>query len=139
MLSLRAQRVLIVDDNQDAAITLSIMMSMLGHVTKTAFDGPEALVVAEDFHPDIVLLDIGLPTLSGYEVCRALRARHDDPPFVIVAVSGWGQSDDRRKSSEAGFDAHLVKPVAPELLFRTLRELTAVPAHPASAPGSFDR
>ncbi|HVF60525.1 MAG TPA: response regulator [Thermoanaerobaculia bacterium] len=78
---------------------------------RTAFDGPDALASAEEFRPEIVLLDIGLPTLSGYDVCRRLRRLPWAQKVRIVALTGWGQEEDRRRSDEAGFDHHLVKPV----------------------------
>ncbi len=106
-------------------MSLSILLSLTGHETTTAFDGEEALDTADRFQPDVVLLDIGLPKLNGYEVCRALRAVPRERRLVIVALTGWGQDDDRRKSVEAGFDAHLVKPVDPDALQRTLRQLIA--------------
>lgn len=118
------QRILIVDDNRDSAISLSMMMNLTGYETATAFDGFEAVGVATQFDPHVVLLDIGLPRLNGYEVCRVLRRMPRAKPFVIVALTGWGQDEDRRKSFDAGFDAHLVKPVDPDTLLRTLRELT---------------
>lgn len=118
-------RILVVDDNRDSAVSLSILLSLTGHETTTAFDGEEALDTADRFQPDVVLLDIGLPKLNGYEVCRALRAVPRERRLVIVALTGWGQDDDRRKSVQAGFDAHLVKPVDPDALQRTLRQLIA--------------
>ncbi len=100
-----------------------MLLSLTGHETATAFDGEEALAVAAEFHPDVVLLDIGMPKLNGYEVCRELRLTPRTNRLVVVALTGWGQEDDRRKSVEAGFDAHLVKPVDHEALQRTLRHL----------------
>lgn len=121
---MQPQRVLIVDDNRDAAISLSVLMSLTGSDTTTAFDGLEAVETAADFDPDVVLLDIGLPKLNGYEVCRLLRQMPRTRPLVVVALTGWGQDQDRQRSQEAGFDAHLVKPVDPDALLRTLRQLT---------------
>jgi CheY-like chemotaxis protein len=114
-----AQRVLVVDDNLDAANTLAELLSMLGCTVDTAFDGPQALQRAEAFSPDVVLLDIGLPQMNGYEVCRRLRARYGTA-LRIVAMTGWGQDEDRRRSGEAGFDLHLVKPVDPAVLVDAL-------------------
>ncbi|MDO9358117.1 MAG: ATP-binding protein [Polaromonas sp.] len=104
-------KVLIVDDNIDAAETLATVLGLMGHQTRTAYEGEAVLEVAADFHPDVVLLDIGLPRMTGYEVAEQLRA---DPRFgrtVLVAVTGWGSESDRRRSREAGFDEHLTKPV----------------------------
>jgi CheY-like chemotaxis protein len=116
-------RILVVDDNRDAAISLSILLSLVGHETATAFDGEEALITAMLFQPDVVLLDIGMPKLNGYEACRALRLVPRSPRLVIIALTGWGQEDDRRRSMEAGFDAHLVKPVDPDDLQNTISQL----------------
>jgi PAS domain S-box-containing protein len=117
-----AQRVLVVDDNADAAATLELLLKSLGHETRVVHDGLEALSVAPRFRPDIVLLDIGMPGLGGYEVARRLRALKKQRPFRIVAVTGWGQEADRHRSREAGFDVHLVKPVEPNELARVLNE-----------------
>jgi CheY-like chemotaxis protein len=103
-------RVLVVDDNVDAAESLSTLLGMLGHETAVAFDGPQGLALAEQFRPQVAVLDLGLPRLNGYELARRLRAA-PHAPQLIVAVSGYGQPEDRRKSSEAGFDHHLTKPV----------------------------
>ena len=105
------RRVLVVDDNVDAARTLDALLRSLGHETAVAYGGAQALSMAVEFKPDIVLLDIGMPDIDGYEVARRLRNLENQPPFRIVAVTGWGQEPDRRKSQEAGFDVHLVKPV----------------------------
>jgi PAS domain S-box-containing protein len=105
------KRVLVVDDNLDAANTLHLLLQSLGHETRIAHDGPTALAVADEFRPDVVLLDIGMPGMSGYEVARHLRSR-GQRPIKIVAITGWGTDADRARSSEAGFDIHLVKPVA---------------------------
>ncbi len=105
-----ARRILIVDDNQDSAASLAMLLKIAGHVTQTAHDGLEALDVFASFNPDVVLLDIGLPKLNGYEVARRIRGGGADG-VVLVALTGWGQEDDRRKSREAGFDGHQTKPV----------------------------
>ena len=113
-------RVLVVDDNKDAAQSLAAFLSLAGHDTEMAFDGEQAVAAAPGFDPDVVLLDIGLPKLDGYEVCRALRAQQREPPIVVMALSGWGQEDARRKSQQAGFDEHLLKPVDPSALEQRL-------------------
>jgi len=115
------KRVLIVDDNVDAAVTLDSLMRALGHTTRVAHGGAQALALAEAFHPQVVLLDIGLPDLNGYEVARRLRDR-SGAAMKIVAVTGWGSESDRSRSREAGFDVHLVKPVDEEVLQRILAE-----------------
>jgi CheY-like chemotaxis protein len=105
-------RVLIADDNLDAAASLSLMLQVMGNDVRVANDGLEALAVAESFHPDAILLDIGMPGVNGYDVCRRMRERWGARP-TIVALTGWGQEEDRHRSAEAGFDHHLVKPVEP--------------------------
>lgn len=104
-------RFLIVDDNKDAAITLAMLLRMSGNETLCAHDGEEAIEKAEIFKPNVILLDIGLPKKNGYEVCRAIKREDWGSHIRILALTGWGQEEDRRKSKEAGFDGHLVKPV----------------------------
>jgi PAS domain S-box-containing protein len=104
-------RMLVVDDNGDSAESLALLLSLAGHETHVAHSGPEALVRADALRPDAVLLDLGLPGLNGYEVCRKLRAAAWAREIPIVAITGWGQADDRQRSKDAGFDGHLVKPV----------------------------
>ncbi len=106
-----ARRILVVDDNIDAAETLSMLLESLGHDIRTAHTGPAALQTALEFGPDLVLLDIGLPGLSGYEVARRFRGHEKLASAMLVAVTGWGSDEDRRKASEAGFDVHLTKPI----------------------------
>ncbi len=105
------RRILIVDDNEDGADLLDEALRMMGHTTRVAHDGPEALEAAREFGPDLALVDIGLPVMNGYEVARRLRATPDRKCPKLVAVTGYGQESDRRRSREAGFDGHLVKPV----------------------------
>jgi PAS domain S-box-containing protein len=107
----RARRILIVDDNRDAAVTLSMMLRLMGNETHTAFDGAAALEAADQFRPDLIVLDIGLPKMSGYEVARKVRERPWGQGLTLVALTGWGQEEDRRRSQEAGFDYHFVKPI----------------------------
>jgi CheY-like chemotaxis protein len=104
-------RVLIVDDNVDAAMALALLLEYLGHETCVVRDGIQALKKAVDFRPDIVLLDIAMSGLDGYQVAKRLRALRQEPPLRIVAVTTYGQESDRQRSREAGFDVHLVKPV----------------------------
>jgi signal transduction histidine kinase len=112
----RAQRVLIVDDNRDAAATLARLLRLMGHQVETAHHGQLALEVATRVGPDVILLDIGLPGLDGFNVCRRLRQHAMTAGARIIAVTGYTQEEDRRRSREAGFDAHLVKPVDLEAL-----------------------
>lgn len=116
----RMLRVLVVDDNHDAADTLAEVLQILGCHTDTAYDGEEGVSKAEALRPDAVVLDLGMPKLNGYEACQRIRAQDWGRDVRLVAVSGWGQQDDRRRSMEAGFDAHLVKPVSPEALMALL-------------------
>ena len=109
--TVRKRRILVVDDNHDAAESLAMLLNITGNKTSTAHDGADAFEAAARQRPDVVLLDIGLPTLNGYEVCRRIRDEPWGKEMVLIALTGWGQDEDRRKSHEAGFDGHLVKPV----------------------------
>ena len=120
--SRRTQRVLIVDDNEDGAESLANVLMLAGHVTLTAHDGIAALSIAEQFRPDIVLLDIGLPHLNGYETCRRIRAQSWGKSITMVAVTGWGQESARQQSTEVGFDQHLVKPVDARVLLNLVND-----------------
>ena len=114
----RSQRVLIVDDNEDGAASLANVLMLAGHVTLTAHDGVTALSIAEQFRPDVVVLDIGLPRLNGYETCKRIRAQSWGRTITMVALTGWGQESFRQQSSTAGFDTHLVKPVDADTLLK---------------------
>jgi signal transduction histidine kinase/CheY-like chemotaxis protein len=115
-----AHRLLVVDDNRDVADGLAEVLRLLGHEVRVANDGPSALTVEEAFHPDLVLLDIGLPGMDGYEVARRLRKKSEAHRPLLVAVTGWGQDEDRHRSFEAGFDVHLVKPLDVPVLEKLL-------------------
>ena len=115
-------RVLVADDNADAAASLSMILKMGGHDVRTVFDGVEALELVESFHPNVALLDIGMPHIDGYELCRRLRALPYGRDMLIVALTGWGQAEDKRRSEEAGFDQHLVKPADIRALEHLLAE-----------------
>ena len=117
------RRILIVDDNEDAAWSLELLFQSYGDETQRASDGLAAITAAAAFQPDIVLLDIGLPKLNGYEVARQIREQSWGKDMLLVALTGWGQQEDRRKSSEAGFDAHMVKPIEHTALTQLLAEL----------------
>jgi PAS domain S-box-containing protein len=114
------QHILIVDDNADSASSLALMLKMLGHQTATANDGIEALSIAESFLPDVCLLDIGMPNLNGYEMAKRMRAEPWGANILLVALTGWGQDEDKRRSANAGIDFHLVKPVSPAALVSLL-------------------
>jgi len=113
-------RILIVDDNKDLATSLARLLGLLGHDVKVVFDGRMMLEAARSYRPRVVLLDIGLPNLDGYQVARCLR-QEGFSDAIIIAVSGYGQEEDRRRSREAGMDYHLTKPVD----IKTITELIA--------------
>ena len=114
--SLATRRILVVDDNHDSAYTLAMMLELMGHETETAHDGRAALIAAERYKPDTILLDIGMPDLNGYEVAARLRQQAWGAKIVLVALTGWGQDRDKQRSRDAGFDFHLVKPIEPRAL-----------------------
>jgi CheY-like chemotaxis protein len=116
-------RILVVDDNHDSALSLAMMLSIMGHETRTAHDGESAVASAESFLPDVVLLDIGLPKLNGYEVAQRIREQPWGASMFLIAVTGWGQEEDRQRSSEVGLNVHMVKPVEPSALEKLLAEL----------------
>ncbi len=121
------RRVLIVDDNVDITASLSLMLGAMGHEVRTAHDGRDAVTVAEQFRPDLVLMDIGMPTMNGYDACRQIREQAWAHDVVLVACTGWGQEEDRQRSKQAGFDLHLVKPPSPEALERLVAGLHGQP------------
>jgi CheY-like chemotaxis protein len=123
----RQRRVLVVDDNVDAANSLAMFLRLCGHDVEVAGDGIEAVEAAERFRPEVIFLDIGMPRLDGYGACRRIRAEPWGKETVIVALTGWAQEEDRRKTREAGFDAHLVKPVGGVRLQELLAELQPEP------------
>jgi CheY-like chemotaxis protein len=118
-----SRRILVVDDNKDAAFTLSMLLKATGNETILAYDGLEALAAAEQFRPEMILLDLGLPKLNGCEVARRIRAEPWGQSITLVASTGWGQEDDQQKTREAGFDHHLVKPVRYDDLEKLLQQL----------------
>jgi PAS domain S-box-containing protein len=118
------KRVLVVDDNRDSAESLAMMLTMTGNEVRTAFDGEAGLEAAAAFRPDVAFLDIGMPRLDGHECARRIRSESWGGGVLLVAMTGWGQEEDRRRTREAGFDHHLVKPVDPEVL----RAILATPS-----------
>jgi CheY-like chemotaxis protein len=124
------KRVLVVDDNRDSADTMAALLRAWGHDVRTLYDGQSMLSIVDEYEPDVVLLDIGLPKINGYELARQLRQSGGSRRIVLVAVTGYGQDDDRRRVREAGFDHHLLKPLEPEALEKII---DSVPAHAASA------
>ena len=131
------RRILIVDDNKDGARSLAMLLKLFGHETEIAHDGLKALEAAERLHPDAVLLDIGLPKLNGYEVCRRIRAQPWGKDLMLVAVSGWGQEEDLHKSRDAGFNHHIVKPVDHDILMKLIAALPAS-TNPSQQPPASD-
>jgi PAS domain S-box-containing protein len=121
------RRILIADDNHDSADSLALYLRIKGHETSTAYDGEEAIAAADAIRPDVVLLDIGMPKRNGYEVCRHIREQPWARGTLMVALTGWGQKQDQRRSEAAGFDRHMVKPIEPSRLMKLLDSL---------APGS---
>jgi signal transduction histidine kinase len=121
----RRHRILVVDDNQDAANSLAMLLRMKGHDVRTAYDGLEAVDAAATHKPDVVLLDVGLPRLNGFDVARRIREGESQGHVVLVALTGWGHDEDRRRSKEAGFDHHMVKPADPAALDRVLESLAS--------------
>jgi PAS domain S-box-containing protein len=117
-------RILIVDDNRDAADSLGMMLRIMGNEISTAYDGQQAMDRAGEIRPDVVLLDIGLPKLNGYDACRHIRQQPWGKSMVLIAVTGFGQEEDKRRAEEAGFDRHMVKPVNPQALMKMLAEMS---------------
>ena len=109
-------RILVVDDNEDSASSLAAMLEILGYQVQAVFDGVAAVESAESFRPDVVLLDIGLPKMNGLAAARKIRGHSWGQAMVLIAVTGWSDEKDRRRSAEAGFDLHLVKPIDPTAL-----------------------
>ncbi len=122
-----SRRILIVDDNKDNAESLNLLLRLDGNETQMAGDGVEAVEKAAQFLPDVILLDIGLPVMNGYDTCRTVRQKPWGKEIIIIALTGWGQDDDRRKAKDAGFNGHMTKPVNHDDLLETLELLAARP------------
>jgi signal transduction histidine kinase/ActR/RegA family two-component response regulator len=120
-----ALRVLVVDDNVDTVLGFSLLLKAQGHDVRTAYNGPDAVKTAAEFHPHVIMLDIGLPVLNGYEVAKQIRAQPEGEKIMLIALTGYGQDSDRRTSSDAGFDHHLVKPARFEQLLQILAMVKA--------------
>jgi CheY-like chemotaxis protein len=121
----RSARILVVDDNVDLARGLARLLQIHGHDVQIAYDGPSGLNKARESKPEVVLLDIGLPGMDGYQVAAHLRREETVKDVTLIAISGYGQEEDRRRAMEAGFDHHLVKPIASEDLIRLVKESEA--------------
>ena len=126
-------RVLVVDDNIDAAESIAMFLKLLGHDVKTAADGEQALTCAPVYMPDVVVLDIGLPTLDGYEVARRLRTFAETRQSLLIALTGYGQESDRLQVLAAGFDKHLIKPADPQALIEAIAIWQAAGTEPSAA------
>jgi CheY-like chemotaxis protein len=118
-------RILVADDNVDCASSLAMMLRLMGNDVRTAHDGLEAVAAAAAYRPDLILLDIGMPKLNGYEACRRIREQPWGKGILIAAVTGWGQEEDRRLSRNVGFNHHLIKPVGHDAVEKLLVELRA--------------
>lgn len=119
------RRILVVDDNEDTAESLGMILELSGHEVTLAHDGEQALALAAELRPEVVLLDIGLPKVDGYEVARRLRLNPDNEGMLVVAVTGYGKEEDRYRGQAAGFHHHLVKPVDPGALQALLASAAA--------------
>jgi CheY-like chemotaxis protein len=124
----RGLRVMVVDDNRDVAESCKTLLEFSGHRVSTAYTAREALELAESTHPDVILLDIGLPDISGYELARRIRATTWGGNAGLIAVTGWGQESDREQAFRAGFDHHLTKPISTDALETLLQSLHLHPA-----------
>jgi DNA-binding response OmpR family regulator len=129
-----SRRILIVDDNKDAADSMALLVETAGHRVRTAYDGEEALDLASAFAPDVLLLDLGVPGLNGFEIARRIRGQPWGKTVSLIAVTGWGQEHDRRRTAEAGFDAHLIKPVGTADLLSALKACRQPARHISEAP-----
>ena len=118
-----SKRVLIADDNLDAAESLQLWLQLAGHDVQIAATGTQALKIAAAFRPDVALLDLGMPDLSGFDVARRIREAPWGSGIVLVALTGWGEDDDKKRSTEAGFDHHLTKPIPPDAIEELIRTL----------------
>jgi CheY-like chemotaxis protein len=116
-------RILVVDDNRDSADSLATLLKVIGYDTHTAYDGDEAVTTARTFSPEVVLLDIGMPKVDGYHACHRIREESGGKEMFLVALTGWGQDEDRRRAEEAGFNHHMVKPVEVDALLTLLAKL----------------
>lgn len=116
MREVRTRRVLVADDNEDAGESLAMLLRLDGHEVQVTNNGTDAVALFDQTQPDVVILDIGMPGLSGYEVAGRIRERDAGKEAMLIAVTGWGQQADKARASEAGFDHHFTKPVEPEAL-----------------------
>ncbi|HEX4608032.1 MAG TPA: response regulator [Urbifossiella sp.] len=118
------RRVLVADDNVDSAESLAMLLTLMGNEVRTAADGVEAVEIAATFRPDVAVLDIGMPRMNGHEAARRIRAESWGQGIALIALTGWGQEEDRRRTAEAGFDLHLTKPMDPSTLESLLQRVS---------------
>ncbi len=118
----KVRRILVADDNRDAGDTLAMLLRLDGHEVHVATDGLEAVEMFKGVMPEVVILDIGMPGLSGHEVARRIRDLRSEPPVILIAVTGWGQKADKDRAAESGFDHHFTKPVEPTVLSALLQK-----------------
>lgn len=130
-----AGRILVADDNRDAAHTLAMMLELDGHAARVAYDGRQALEIAEEFRPHVALLDIGMPNMDGYQTARQIRERQWGRSVMLIALTGWGQAKDRERATSAGFDRHFVKPFDAETLRAVIDEAVRCHAASGTSPG----
>lgn len=130
-----ARRILVVDDNRDSADSLAMLLRLSGNTVWTAYDGVEALDTAGRIRPDVVLLDIGMPKLNGYETARRIRSEPWGRSMLLIAQTGWGQEEDKSRSRDAGFDHHATKPVEPAALISLIQGVSP-PAAEAADTGA---
>jgi CheY-like chemotaxis protein len=120
---------MVIDDNRDSADSLALLLGLNGHLTQVAYDGHSGVEQAEQWRPEVVVLDIGMPDINGYEVCRQIRQRPWGRTAVVIAQTGWGQQSDRQRAKDEGFDAHVVKPVDLATLTRLIETLVPSSRH----------
>jgi PAS domain S-box-containing protein len=130
--TLAKRRILIVDDNRDSADSLAQLLTIMGHEVGTAYDGEQAVDAAQVLRPEVVLLDIGMPKLNGYEACRRIREQPWGKGMFLIALTGWGQEEDHRRTGESGFNHHIVKPVQLTELMKLLATVSSDGSHPTS-------
>ena len=115
-------RILVVDDNKDAADSLTMILMLKGHEARTANDGPTAITLGAEFLPRVIILDLGMPGLNGYDTARHIRTTPWGKDTLLIALTGWGQPEDKQRCIDAGFDFHLTKPVEPDELAQLLAD-----------------
>jgi len=127
----RTRRILVADDMPDSADSLAMLLDAMGHEVRVAYDGEQALQTAEQYRPDVVLLDLGMPKLNGYDTCRRIRETPWGRGMTLIAQTGWAQQEDRQRTQDAGFDHHVVKPIDPATLDALLRTITVSASEPS--------